>query len=198
MTPMSNPPRPRHALVGIRGFLLVTPLVIVLALCAATAEAQDYTWTVSAMGGVGAALSESGGTEPGFQLGLALQFEPGSNVFLRLGQLDFETGSSVGAVTDGSATYAIVGGEYQFAESFYDSGLFLGLGAYDLESRRILPGDILAPATSDTVLGLALGATGEFKITPNFVFIAEIVGHVLDSDVMRVLGTAHAGLAFHF
>ncbi len=162
------------------------------------APAQDYTWTLAFMGGVGSALSESGGAEPGYQVGFGLQFEQQANLWLHVGQLDFETGSGVGALTDGTIDYVNVGGEYQFAESFYDSGLFIGLGAYDLESRRILPDGLLAPADSETVLGLVIGATGEFKITPNFVFLAEITGHILDADDLRVLGTAHAGLAFHF
>ncbi len=180
-----------------RNSILLATLAVAL-VAGNPAAAQDYTWTLSFMGGIGTALSESGAAEPGFQVGFGVQSEPQANIWLHAGQLDFETGTAPGAVTDGTITYVNVGGEYQFPESFYDSGVFLGLGFYDLESRRILAEGLLAPRDSESVLGLVIGATGEFKITPNFVFMAELVGHILDSDDMRVLGTAHAGLAFHF
>lgn len=161
-------------------------------------QAQDYTWTLSLLGGVGSPLREGGGAEGGYQVGFGLQFEPGANVWLHAGQLDFDTGSSVGDLTNGSITYVNIGGEYQFNENYYDSGIFIGLGAYDLESRLVLAEGVLAPTSSDTVIGLVLGATGEFKITPSFIFLVEITAHILDSPNVRVLGTALAGFGLHF
>jgi hypothetical protein len=174
-------------------------LAAALALAPAPARAQDYTWTLSVMGGLGGALeSGGGGAETGFQVGFGLQFEPGANVWAHFGQLDFETGTGVGELTDGTISYFNLGGEYLFAEGYYDSGVFLGLGLYDLEGRRVLAPGVLAPSSSDSVIGLVLGATGEFKITPSFVFLAEVSGHVLDSDDLRILGTGFAGFGLHF
>ncbi len=174
-------------------------LAAALFLSPAAVRAQDYTWTLSVMGGLGGALnSGGGGAETGYQVGFGLQFEPGANVWAHVGQLDFETGTGVGQLTDGTITYFNLGGEYLFAEGYYDSGIFLGLGLYDLEARRVLAPGVLAPASSDSVLGIVLGATGEFKITPSFVVLVEISGHVLDSADLRVLGTGFAGFGFHF
>jgi hypothetical protein len=164
----------------------------------APAMGQDYTWTLSLMGGLGGALRGGGGSGAGYQAGFGLQFEPQANVWVKVGQMDFDTGSDIGDLADGTASYVTVGGEYQFAESYYDSGIFIGLGAYDLESRRRLAPGILGPVESETSMGLVLGATGEFKITPSFVFLVEFSGHVLDSGDLRVLGTAHAGFGLHF
>jgi hypothetical protein len=181
------------------GSLIPVALVAtIIALAPTPVQAQDYTWSLSLMGGIGSALREGGGSGGGYQVGFGLQFEPGANVWLHAGELDFETGSGVGDLADGTITDVNLGGEYQFNENYYDSGIFIGLGAYDLESRLVLAEGVLAPAASETVLGLVLGATGEFKITPSFVFLVEVTAHILDSSDVRVLGTAHAGFGLHF
>ncbi len=179
--------------------LIPVGLVVLIGLAwSAPAVGQDYTWSLSAMGGIGSAFRDGGGSDVGYQLGFGLQFEPDANVWIHAGQLDFDTGTEIGKLSDGSVTYVNIGGEYQFTESYYQSGVFLGLGAYDLEARRNLADGVFGPVKSDTLLGLVLGATGEFKFTPSFVFLVEISGHILDSDDVRVLGTAHAGFALHF
>jgi hypothetical protein len=182
----------------VRSLIPAALLAAAGALVPTAGTAQDYTWTLSLMGGVGGSLSEGGSSEAAYQMGFGLQFEPHANVWLKAGELDFETGSGVGQLQRGSITYVNLGGEYQFSESYYESGLYLGLGAYDLEARRVVAEGVLLPPESDTIIGLVIGATGEFKITPSFVVLAEISGHVLDSSDLRVLGTAHFGFAFHF
>lgn len=181
-----------------RALLMAALLVAGLLSTTVPAAAQDYTWTLSAMGGIGSAIRDGGGSETGFQLGFGLQFEPNANVWIKGGQLDLDTGSEVGKLTDGTIDYVNIGGEYQFTESYYQSGLYLGLGAYDIEARRNLPNDVLGPLRTETVVGLVVGATGEFKFTPSFVFLVEISGHILDSADVRVLGTAHVGFGIHF
>lgn len=184
----------RHARTLIPAVLLVA----VGALVASPGRAQDYTWTLSLMGGIGGGLSDGGSSEPAYQAGFGLQFEPHANVWVKVGTVDFATGNAVGDLQQGSISYVNFGGEYQFSESYYESGIYLGLGAYDMKARRLVAPDVLLPSESDTVVGLVLGATGEFKITPSVVVLAEISGHVLDSSDLRVLGTAHVGIAFHF
>jgi len=164
----------------------------------APAAAQDYTWTLSAMGGIGSALRDGGSSETGYQVGFGLQFEPGANVWIHAGEIGFDTGGGVGELTDGTASYVNIGGEYQFTESYYQSGLFLGLGAYDLQARRVFAEGVLGPRGGETAIGLVIGATGEFKFSPRFVFLVEVSGHILDSSDVRVLGTAHAGFGLHF
>jgi len=183
----------------IRRSLIPAVFVTVIGVIAgAPAAAQDYTWTLSFQGGLGGSLRDGGGSEVGFQGGIGLQFEPQANVWAHVGQLDFDTGSDVGDLIDGTITYVTVGGEYQFAEGYYDSGIFMGLGIYDLEASRKLAEDVIAAPTSDSVIGIVVGATGEFKFTPSVVLLAEVSGHILDSSDTRVLGTIHIGLGFHF
>jgi len=175
--------------------LIPAGLIVLIGLSLpAPAAAQDYTWTLSALGGIGSAIRDGGGSATGYQLGFGLQFEPDANVWIHAGQLGFETDFR----SDGTVSYVNVGGEYQFTESYYQSGLFLGLGVYDLESKRIFDEGVFGPVESESALGLVIGATGEFKFTPSFVFLVEITGHILDSSDVRVLGTAHAGFGIHF
>jgi hypothetical protein len=179
--------------------LIAVGLLAAVCLAApAPAAAQDYTWTLSAMGGIGSALRDGGSSETGYQVGFGLQFEPGANVWIHAGEIGFDTGGGIGELTDGTATYVNIGGEYQFTESYYQSGLFLGLGAYDLEARKVLADGVLGPRGGETAIGLVIGATGEFKFSPRFVFLVEVSGHILDSSDVRVLGTAHAGFGLHF
>lgn len=184
-----------------RNFHLLIPAAIVVAMALPTAdraEAQDYTWTLGIQGGIGGSLKGGGSAEASFQGGFGIQFEQQAKMWVRVGQSDFSTGSAVGDLGDGSLTYVTAGGEYQFTEAFYESGLFIGLGGYNVDGRRLLSGGVLGPSDEETVLGLALGATGEFKITPSVVVLADLTIHILDHPDLRSLGTFHVGIGFHF
>jgi hypothetical protein len=175
----------------------LSPLLIVCVVLAPGAlAAQEATWTLSALGGLGTSIDESGSAGLGLQAGGALVVDRQTNIWLRVGRLEFDTGSGTGDLTDATSTYFNIGGEYQFFEGYYDSGLFLGLGAYDLDATRV--GPVGGEAVGDTVLGLVLGVSGEFKVTPKFALLVELAGHILDSDDAQILGTAHAGVAWHF
>lgn len=177
---------------------LSIPLVVCAALALpAVVRGQEFTWTLSALGGIGAPLDESGGSaDVGLQVGGALVVDRQTNIWLRLGTIGFETGDGPGDLADGGADYFNIGGEYQFFEGYYDSGVFLGLGAYNIDGTRLsATGGV---PVDDTVLGLVLGVSGEFKVTPKFAFLVEAAGHILDSDDVQVLGTVHAGVAWHF
>ncbi len=178
---------------------LLVPLALLLALATPRgASAQDYTWTVSLLGGVGGSVDEGGTADFGGQLGAALQIDRLHHVWVRAGRLDFDTGSEVGSIADAEVTYVDFGGEYQFHEGYYESGLFLGLGAYQLEGTELGVGGVPRDVLDDTAIGLVVGVSGEFKFSPSFALLAEISGHVLDSDATRVLGMGHAGFALHF
>ncbi|MGH9464370.1 MAG: hypothetical protein ACRD0X_01905 [Thermoanaerobaculia bacterium] len=178
--------------------LLASILLLLAAAVPRGADAQDYTWTVTLLGGVGGSLDEGGGADVGGQVAAALQLERLQSVWVRGGQLGFDTGGDAGSLADAEVTYLDFGGEYQFHEGYYESGLFLGLGAYRLEGTELGLGGVPRDVVDDTVLGLVLGASGEFKFSPRFAFLVEISGHVLDSDAAGVLGMGHAGFALHF
>ncbi len=178
---------------------LLVPIVLLLAAGLPRGmSAQDYTWTVSLLGGVGGSLDEGGSADLGGQVGAALQTERLHNVWVRAGHLGFDTGSDARSLDDGEVTYVDFGGEYQFHEGYYESGLFLGLGAYQLEGTELGIGGVPVDVLDETVIGLVLGASGEFKFSPSFAFLVELSGHVLDSDAAGVLGTGLAGFALHF
>ena len=110
-----------------------------LLICAATvpAAASDlYNFTASIFGTVGGALDVSG-EDPGvdrtgFQLGFAWVTQPKAQVGVRLGQVSMD-GEQLEGLFDPELSYATIGGEYRYRENFYDSGVFLGLGLYQLE-----------------------------------------------------------------
>lgn len=183
----------------IRRLLLSTALLAAAGLLApSAARAQDYTWNVSLLGGLGGSLDEGGSAELAGQLGAALQLERLQNVWVHVGQLGFDTGDDAGSLADAEVSYLNLGGEYLVHEAYYDSGLFLGLGAYRLEAVELGVGGIPVAVVDENVIGLVLGVSGEFKFSPSFAFRVEIAGHVLDSDAARVLATGQAGFALHF
>jgi hypothetical protein len=178
---------------------LLVPIVLLLAAALPReANAQDYTWTLSLLGGVGGSLDKGGSAGFGGQLGAALHLERTHTVWVRGGRFGFDTGADAGSLADATVTYLDLGGEYQFHEGYYESGLFLGLGAYQLEGTELGVGGVPRDVLDDTVIGLVLGASGEFKFSPSFAFLVEISGHVVDSDAVGVLGMGHAGFALHF
>jgi hypothetical protein len=177
----------------LAAFALLAALAV-----ARPALAQDYTWTLSLLGGAGGSLDEGGSADVGGQVGAALQLERLHNVWVHVGQLGFDTGGEAGALADAEVSYVDFGGEYLFHEGYYESGLFLGLGAYQLEGTVLGDDGAAADLLEDTVVGLVLGVSGEFKFSPSFAFLIELSGHVLDSEESRVLGMGHAGFALHF
>ena len=179
----------------------ISRLVLILAavlsfLAPTTVSAQDhYTYTLSGLAGFGGSLDadDSGLGNQSFGLGLSLLREDRVHIGLRLVELDFDAQDEIGSLRDVSLQYLTAGGEYRFLESFYESGLFLGLGLYELEG---LDSDGLRQ--SETSVGLVLGVTGEFEINRRFGFLLEFMGHVTNLDDSNLFATGHAGIAAHF
>jgi hypothetical protein len=84
-------------------------------------------------------------------------------------------------------------GEYRFTESFYESGLYIGLGLYSLDGLSLIGGSF----TEESV-GLVLGISGEFVLTDRVGFLLEVSGHATNLDTVDTLAMAHAGVAIHF
>lgn len=168
-------------------------VVLLLAPSALVAQNAD-TFSASVLGGLGGALDEepdAGVTNPSFQLGFAWQTDDNTRVGLRLGQLDFGS-ETVNTVREGDLTYFTLAGEYRFTESYYESGLYLGVGGYRLEGvEGLTPFD-------DTAIGLAAGVTGEFTVTRRWAILVELSAHYADLDRIQIFAMAHGGVTYRF
>jgi hypothetical protein len=160
-------------------------------------EAQQlHTFTASASGIIGGPF-DADGEDPGldhtgYQLAFSWSTWDNTRVGVRAARLAFSD-ELVDDVFDPDLTFVTVAGEYHFNESFYRSGLYLGLGLYQME------GLVGAETQDDAAIGLVLGATGDFPMTERLSIIVEISGHYADLDLgARFFGFLTAGVAFHF
>lgn len=162
---------------------------------AARAEEQ-YTYSIGVLGGLGGSWDVdpgSGFSNPGFQLNLGMVTEPRTLVAFRLGKLNLDKEDLFGSLHAADLSYVTVGGEYRFQETYYDSGVYLGLGGYRLRGTRSDGSD-----TDKTSVGLTVGITGEFPINRWVGVLLEISGHYADLDEAQIFAMAHGGVAFHF
>ena len=179
----------------------LVPAVLALALASAAAPgaaaAELYIYTASAYLGVGGSWDAEPGDgfgNSGYQLGFSYVTEPRTRVAVRVGELELGDGGAFGDLTDAGLTYTTVSGEYLFAEPYYDSWVFIGLGYYSLE------GDdrFAAGSQEESSLGGTIGISGEFRVTRRVDFLVELSGHYAAFDDAQIFGMAHAGVAFHF
>ena len=178
------------------GTTVLVTFAVLSFLVPAVGRAQDhYTYTVSALGGVGGSLGEDGAgvDNPSFGLGLSLLREDRVHVSLRLMQIDFKEEDLIGNLSDASLSYVVAGGEYRSLESYFESGFFVGLGGYDLEGV-----DSFGITESETGVGLVVGVTGEFEVNRRFGFLVEILGHLTSLAGNSTFVTGNAGIAVHF
>ncbi|MFQ5349155.1 MAG: hypothetical protein ACE5EG_01790 [Thermoanaerobaculia bacterium] len=158
------------------------------------AAQEDQPLEASLLLGFGGSFDEdqSGLGNSGYQLGLSLGVARRTKVGIRLGEIDYSKGDFVASISQPTFSYITVGGEYTFSERYYESGIYLALGAYKLEGfQGGRPFD-------DSTLGAALGVTGEFEITRRLGFVLEAAGHLADFGVARFFITAHGGVGYHF
>lgn len=173
-------------------FLLALGLTA-LALPAQVA-AEDSVYSFNLWAGLGGPIDLDGAglSNSSYQLGFTVQPEDQLLVGLRIGELDMAD-ELLGDLTNGTLDYATVVGEYRFTESFYESGLFIGLGLYSLDATLFGGGNF-----SDDTVGLVLGISGEFVLTERIGFLLEASGHFAQFDAFDTLVMGHAGLAIHF
>jgi hypothetical protein len=172
--------------------------MLALGLAAGRADAvEPYLMSVGVLGGVGGPLDaddpDPGLSQRSLELQLGLFTEPRTLLQLRLGRLDFGADDSLGGLLDPQLDYATVAGEYRFYRSWYDSGMFIGLGGYRLRGNR--PG---AGEEDETSVGVTAGVTGEFELVGHLSLLGEITGHWANLDRAQLFTTAQAGLAFKF
>ena len=177
-----------------RSLLQLVFWALLLAGSAAGAQTQEkYPFRVSAFAGVGGAVNGDDGSSLGngsYQLGFSWISDVDVLVGVRAGQIAFDEGPSGRLGSD--LTYATIGGEYLFNEGYYTSGIYLGLGWYSLDD------DELPEFSSQDAVGLALGVTGDFRLSDRFSILLELSGHYTDLDDADLLAMGHVGVAFRF
>lgn len=184
----------------VRTHRLLGRLVLFAALLAlpVAARAQDhYTFSAAVLGGIGGSPDVDGANygNSGFQVNLGLVTEPRTILGLRLGHLGLSRPNPFGSLADAGLSYATLGGEYRFRETYYDSGIYLALGAYRLSGT-----DAFGTSRDRTAAGASLGFTGEFPITRQLGVLVELSGHYADfrREGVQFFGMGHAGVIWHF
>ena len=160
------------------------------------ASAQQYTYSVGALGGIGGSFDASPGdsySNPSYQLNLAMVTEPKTLVGVRIGRISLDKQDLFGSLHNAGLTYLTIGGEYRFTESYYESGLFLGLGAYRLNGTAAD-----GRSKDQTSVGLTGGISGEIPLTSRIGVLLELAGHYVNLREAKIYGTLHGGLTFHF
>jgi hypothetical protein len=198
--PESRPAaRPAARLRLARACMALATLAGALALPAAAAAEDLYDWTVGLMGGVGGSADVKPGSRDfsngSYQLEGLLLTEPRTLVGIRVGHLslggkDTLFGSRLGA----DLSYATIAGQYLYEETYYDSGIFLGAGAYRLGGKDAVTG----ASASKTAIGGVFGVTGEFRAARRFGLVIELSAHYIDVRQSHIFAMAHGGLAVHF
>jgi hypothetical protein len=150
--------------------------------------ASGYDFSIGALAGVGGTEETDSYTEPAFEVLGAMELYPRTFFVVRYGQLSLDQDS--GNLPEGDLSYLTVSTEYKYNAGFYNSGLFIGLGYYNLQSDD----DTLDEGS----FGFNLGVTGEIPITNHLGVLIELSGHYADLDATQILLMGHAGLIFHF
>ncbi len=156
---------------------------------AAAVDHHNFMVAFSAgIGGTSDADPDPGFDDIGFQLMFRMDTDHSVAFGVRVGQVELDTDES--RLFDSTLSYLTLGGEYKSDEAFFESTLFLGLGAYDIS------GDFFVP--DETGIGFVLGASGDFRINSRWSVLGEVAGHLTDLDYTNFFITANVGLAFHF
>ncbi len=178
---------------SLKRFTAILFLVALTLLAGATPAEELRPFRLSVSTGLGGSFDSEADTSfdnSSFQLGFAWARDHITLVGVRYGQLDLDSGTP--DLFSAELTYVTIAGEYVFSEGYYESGLYLGLGIYELDGSTSLgPFD-------ETAVGLTVGVTGEFPITARWAILLEISGHYADISTVRLFAMGHAGLAYRF
>jgi len=160
-------------------------------------SAQDlHTYSVNLFGGLGGSFDaepDSGLDNESFQLGFSLASGPRNLIGARVGQLSLSGDEGFGAFSSADLTYLTIGGEFRSRRNYYDSGLYIALGGYQLEGTTLDGTD-----GDDTALGLAVGTTADFPVNRWLSILAELSGHITDLDEAQFFGMLHVGVSVRF
>jgi hypothetical protein len=182
---------------SFRSAFLVLAIAALSALAAPPAGAQtqeNYLFTVSLLGGLGGSIDaepDAGLDQRSLVASFAFVTEPRLHTVVKLGQLTIDD-EPLGTIADAEVEYVTVGGDYRVLRGFYDSGLFMGLGAYRLSGERG------GAEEEDTAIGAHLGVSGEIRTTSWLGLVLELTGHWVDFDEQQIFATGNVGVAIHF
>ena len=180
----ARPRTPRHP---YRPVVLLLATVLLLLAGAGTVAAQErYSYTVALSPTIGGSFSEGTGNG-GVQATFSWRTQPRTAVGIRLGSIGL-SGDQVGSLVSPTFRYATIAGEYRFQELYYQSGVFFGLGLYQLGNG----------VDSEEGPGLTLGVSGDFPINERLSVVIELSGHYADIDAASTYATVHAGVAYQF
>lgn len=180
----------------LRASLLAAAVLGALLAAPAASAQQLYSFTVSAAAGIGGSFDADpgDGVDHGtFQLMAGMVTEPRTLVGVRYGEIGFDSDEPLEGLFDADLTYLTLAGEYKFDQRYYEAGVYVGLGGYQLEGI-----DAGGADRDDSSFGLVIGVTGEFPITRRFGVVVEFAGHYTDLDDAQIFATGVGGLAVHF
>lgn len=153
------------------------------------AEAESgYDFSLGVLGSIGGTEETDSYTEQGFQIFGAMELYPRTFFTVRYGQLGLDQDS--GTLPEGDLQFLTIGTEYRYPAGFYSSGLYIGLGYYDLQSD--------SGFFDESAFGLNIGVTGDIPLTNNWSVMVEFSGHYADLESTQLLLMGSAGIAFHF
>ena len=179
--------RPWASRPAYRPVVLLLAAVLLLLAGAGAATAQErYSYTVTLGPSIGGSFSE-GTDNAGVQAGFSWRTQPRTAVGIRFGSIGL-SGDQVGSIVSPTFRYATIAGEYRFQELYYQSGVFFGLGLYQLGNGE----------DSEEGPGLTLGVSGDFPINKRLSVVIELSGHYADIDAASTYAGAHVGLAYRF
>ncbi len=166
--------------------LLLAALLLLLAGAGSAAAQERYSYTVTLSPSIGGSFSE-GTDSSGVQAAFSWRTQPRTAVGVRFGSIGL-SGDQVGTLESPTFRYATIAGEYRFQELYYESGVFFGLGLYQLGNG----------VDSEEGPGLTLGVSGDFPINKRLSVVIELSGHYADIDAASTYAAAHVGLAYQF
>ena len=173
--------------------LLVAMAFLWLAL-EAPAGAQEPFKSLTLSGGIAGSIDEAdtGFSNPILQVRFAVETSARGNLAIRLGRMEFDE-VIIGAVHDVTVDYLTVVGEYLFDEPGHDSGLFIGLGFFDLDGTRLdgRGGD-------EGSVGVIIGALGEFSVGERWFIYGEGSAAYTGLDVAQIFANLQVGVGFRF
>ena len=163
---------------------------------AAASQQESHTFTLGLLGGVGGSFDadpDPGLGETSYMLQVGMVTEPRTLVSIRVGRLTLEGDEGFEKFSAADLEYVNIAGEYRFAQSYYDYGVYLGVGYYELG------GDLRSGGRdSEADLGIVLGFTGDFDVTRYISVVGELSAHYAFLDQAAIFGMANIGLAVHF
>lgn len=155
---------------------------------------EPYLFRIGLTGGTGAALDAQGNASfeaQALQVALGMVTNERTQVSARFGRIDFDR--PIEGLSKAQLHYALVGGEYRFSQGFYDFGITLGLGGYELEGRE------MGTSRRFSAIGLGLALLGDFDISQRLALTAEANLHYAFFDRSPQLFAAGlVGVAFRF